>query len=119
MGDHAPAGWTAASVMAELRTAMQRPVLHGPLVLPEPDEAPVEPDMIARTEQYLGRASLARRAMMIVARPEVGISIREMCRQGLRWSRSRTSLYRQAKRGATIVAGRLNEAGIDPPMTDS
>lgn len=109
--------WTPALVMSELRTAMRRPVLHAPswAKLPEPVEAAPHLDMIARTELYLGRKSLERTAMLILAKPEHGISIREMCRVGLRWSRSRTSLYRQARRGAKIVARRLNEDGVAVP----
>lgn len=49
--------------------------------------------------------------MLILAKPHRELSIREICQERVGWSRSRQSLYRQAKRGARIVAERLNQQG--------
>jgi hypothetical protein len=66
------------------------------------------------TERWRGRGSLERRALLILAKP--GMSIRELCRERVRWWLSRTSLYRRAQRGARIVAQRLEAEGIALPL---
>lgn len=100
--------------MAELRAAMAQQVLHPPgWTSAEPRESPPPVDILVATERYLGRGSLERLALLIMARPPM--PIRELCRERVRWRRSRTSLYRQARRGARIVAARLNEAAADDP----
>ena len=108
---HAP-HWTAALVIVERRRAMRQPVIRA---LPEPDKAMTPPDMIELTKRYLGKGSLARIAMMIQAKPQAGMSIREMCRERIRWSRSRATLYRRATRGAATLTERLNEIGTSKP----
>jgi hypothetical protein len=52
--------------------------------------------------------------MLTLVKP--GTSIRELCRERVRWWLSRTSLYQRARRGARIVAQRLEAEGIAPPL---
>ena len=100
--------------MAELRVSMARPVIYPRArLLPEPAEALPQLDMIEVTERYLGKGSLERAAMLILAKPHM--PIREMCRERVRWSRSRASLYRWAARGKCAVARRLEEDGVAVP----
>jgi hypothetical protein len=120
MGDVADDGsrWTAALVLAELRRALSRPVIRAPsrlTLLLEPEEALPPPNLVRLTELHLGRDSLERRAPLILAKPNM--SIREMCREQICSLQSRTSLYRQARRGGRIVAERLNADRVAPPAT--
>ncbi len=78
-------------VLTEWRTALTKPrVPPGHALLPEPDDALPAPDLVALTERWLGRDSLERRALLILGKP--GMSIRELCRERVRWWLSRTSL---------------------------
>jgi hypothetical protein len=98
-----------------LRATLAKPrVPPGRSLLPEPDDALPAPDFVALTDRWLGRDSLERRALLILVKP--GMSIRELCRERVRWWLSRTSLYRRARRGARIVAQRLEAEGIAPPL---
>ncbi len=72
--------WTPKLVLTELRAALTKPrVPPGRSLLPEPDDALPAPDLVALTERWLGRNSLERRALLILAKP--GMSIRELCRE--------------------------------------
>lgn len=102
--------------MAELRRALHRPVVRGPprlALLLEPPEAPAPFDIVERCEQHLGRHSIEFRAMTIIAGPST-VSIRQLCHERYRWHRSRPSLYRQARRGARLMAQWLNADRIAP-----
>lgn len=100
--------------MAELRTAMARLVIY-PRIRMGPDDALPALDMIALTERYLGRQSRERSAMLVLAKPPCGMSIREWCRE---CGRSRASLYRWAARGKRAVARRLEEDGVAVPSME-
>ena len=98
------AAWTPALVLAAMRRALARePIL--------PFDGPEPADLIALSEEVLGRESPARLALLVRTRSS-GLSIREICRERYTWHRSRATLYRHSDRGARLLADCLNVRGI-------
>jgi hypothetical protein len=95
-----PSEWTAPLVLAGLRKAFAAE--------PRLGELPTSFSFIVeRAREVLRRDSPEYTALILRVSAPIGLSIREMCRQGYGWRRSRSELYRRSHNGAVRVAAAL------------
>jgi hypothetical protein len=100
--------WTAALVLCGLRKAFARE--------PELGQPPASFHFIVdHARKLLGADSRDYTALVLRTGPTPGLSIREMCREGYGWHRSRSELYRRSRNGAERVAAALQRDGVPVP----